>query len=378
MVNGGGTQLTQSVFTFSEDEEGKLQYVVKDTRNLGLSAYAVDQTLKAKLQPYADMAVEYVNQTAGYAVGEWDTSHNYYLEQTDTIDLINEVQKSYGTKYMNKKYDTEEKQAALYAATGLDHIDVDVSAASPVTSNNYYVKPGVITMKTIVQMYKYDNNVLYILPLTGQQIKDVLEQNAATRLKATVKNGVVTYSTMGDNFTNVVFGGLNFTYDMYQPEGSRVVITGLSNGRDFALDQTYLVACNSYHLGNAGCGFGNYTTTDSVWNQNDDLGGSNIQEAILEYIQERGEISTAPFTWTWALDYTGSLDAPTELAGAFAAEKVAAEDLKAGDQIVIYYDADATLVGLDPAEDTRRLAPVDTTAFQDYIALYNQFTTAIL
>ena len=147
VVNGGGTQLTQSVFTFSEDAEGKLQYVVKDSRNLGLSAYAVDQTLKAKIAPYAAMAEEYVNQVAGYAVGEWDTSHNYYLEQTDTIDLINEVQKSYGSKYLAIKYDTDEKKAALYEATGLDHVDVDVSAASPVTSNNYYVRPGEITIK---------------------------------------------------------------------------------------------------------------------------------------------------------------------------------------------------------------------------------------
>ena len=369
VVNGGGTQLTQSVFSFYNDADGKLHYTVKETKNLGLSAYAVDTTLKEKLQPYADMAIEYVNQTAGTAVGEWDTSHNYYLEQTDTIDLINEVQKTYGSKYMAKKYDTEEKKNALYAATGLDHIDVDVSAASPVTNNNYYVKPGVITMKTIVQMYKYDNNVLYLLPLTGQQIKDILEQNAATRLKASVKNGAVTYSTMGDNFTNVVFGGLNFTYDMYQPEGSRVIIDGLANGRGFALDQTYIVACNSYHLGNAGCGFGNYTTTDSIWNQNDDLGGSNIQEAILEYIQDLGEISTAPFTWTWRLDYSGNLDAPTELSGAFAAQLVTDPALlENGDRIVIYYNADSTVIGHEKAADDRRLDAVDTVAVGDYIS----------
>ncbi len=368
VVNGGGTQLTQSVFTFSEDAEGKLQYVVKDTRNLGLSAYDVDQTLKAKIAPYAALAEEYVNQVAGYAVGEWDTSHNYYLEQTDTIDLINEVQKSYGSKYLAIKYDTDEKKAALYEATGLDHVDVDVSAASPVTSNNYYVRPGEITMKTIVQMYKYDNNVLYILPLTGQQIKDVLEQNAATRLKATVKNGVVSYSAIGDNFTNVVFGGLNFTYDMYQPEGSRVVIEGLANGREFALDKTYIVACNSYHLGNTGCGFGAYTPDDSIWNQNNDLGGSNIQEAILEYIQDKGEFDTSPFTWTWKLDYSGDPSAPVDLNGDFAAEKISAEELAEGDRIVLYYDADATVIGLDTAADERRLAAVETTSYQNYIA----------
>ena len=273
---------------------------------------------------------------------------------------------TYGSKYMAKKYDTDEKKAELYAATGLDHIEVDISAASPVTSNNYYVKPGEITMKTIVQMYKYDNNVLYLLPLTGQQIKDIMEQNASTRLKATVKNGAVSYTAIGDNFTNVVFGGINFVYDMYQPEGSRVVISGLSNGKAFELDKTYVVACNSYHLGNTGCGFGAYTPADSIWNQNDDLAGANIQEAILEYIQDKGEISTEPFTWTWKLDYTGDLNAPTTLEGDLVAQKT--DTLADGDEIVIYYDAEDTVIGTKPAADDRRLDAVNTTSYQDYIA----------
>ena len=368
VVNGGGQQLTQSVFTFTEDAQGALQYTVKDTRNLSLSGFAVDTALKEQLQPYADMAVEYVNQTAGTAVGTWDTSSDYYLRQTDTMDLINAAQMDYGTKYMARKYDTQEKRDALYAATGLDHIDVDLSSTSAVTNNNYYVRPGVITMKTIVQMYKYDNNVLYLLPLTGQQIKDILEQNASTRLKATVRNGQVVYSTIGENFTNPVFGGLSFTYDMYQPEGSRVIIDGFSNGRTFALDKTYVVACNSYHLGNPGCGFGAYATTDSVWNQNDDLAGGNVQEVLMEYIRDKGEISTDPFTWTWKLDYTGDTSAPNELTGDFAARKITAQELAEGDRIVLYYDAEGTLIGTDPAADDRRLEAVDATVYQDYIA----------
>ena len=379
VVNGGGKDLTQSVFTFSEDAEGALQYTVKDTRNLSLAAYAVDTELKAKLQPYADMAIAYVNQPAGTAVGTWDTSSNYYLQQTDTMDLINAAQIDFGTEYMALKYNTEEKREALYAATGLDHIDVDMSSTSAVTNNNYYVRPGDITMRTICQMYRYDNNVLYLLPLTGQQIKDILEQNAATRLKAIVKNGKVTFSTIGEDFTNPVFGGLNFTYDMYQPEGSRVIIEGFSNGREFALDRTYIVACNSYHLGNTGCGFGAYSPTDSIWNQNDDLAGGNVQEVLLAYIQKYGEITTEPFTWHWKLDYTGDLDAPTVLTGDLVAQ--ATDTLADGDRIVIYYDAEATVVGSDPAENVNRLAAVGTTAYKDYIAFSDKaavFTVELL
>ncbi len=365
VVNGGGQQLTQSVFSFRE-EDGVLRYDIKSTQNLKLANYASDEALKAKLQPYADMAEAYVNQTAGTAVGTWDTSSKYYLQQTDTMDLINCAQMDYGTKYLAKKYDTPEKLEALYAATGLDHLEVDMSSTSAVTSNSYYVQPGEITMKTIVQMYRFDNNVLYLLPLTGAQIKAILEQNASTRLKAVVRNGSVSYTTIGENFTNPVFGGLNFTYDMYQPEGSRVVIEGFSNGRAFDLEKTYIVACNSYHLGNTGCGFGAYSTTDSIWNQNDDLAGGNVQEVLLEYIQDKGEITTEPFTWSWKLDYTGDPDAPTELVGDFAAKKV--DTVADGDEIVIYYDAESTVIGLEPAADNRRLDSVNATVQGEYLA----------
>lgn len=370
VVNGGGTQLTESVFTFTEDAEGKLTYTIKESKNLSLGGYAIDADLKAKVQPYADMAVEYVNQVAGSAVGTWDTSSNYYLQQTNTMDLVNCAQMAYGTKHMAEVYGSDEAKAALFEKTGLDHIDVDMSGASPVTSNNYYVRPGQITMKTVVQMYRFDNNVLYLLALTGQQIKDILEQNAETRLKATVRNGVVSYSTIGEDFTNVVFGGLNFTYDMYQPAGSRAVITGFSNGREFALDKTYIVACNSYHLGNTGCGFGQYQPEDSIWNQNKNIGDSNIQEAIWEYVHDQGEITTEPFTWAWKLDYTGDLDAPTTLQGDYVAQK--ADGVADGDEIVIYYNAEGTVIGKAPAQNTARLSAVDVTAVGDYIGFSDE------
>ena len=64
VVNGGGQQLTRSVFTFTEDADGKLQYSLKQTANLSLGTYAVDTALKEQIRPYAEMAEEYVNQAA--------------------------------------------------------------------------------------------------------------------------------------------------------------------------------------------------------------------------------------------------------------------------------------------------------------------------
>ena len=370
VVNAGGQDLTKSVFTATLDY-GEITVALKSTENLKMSkkvdgqkvfAYEPDAGLKAKVQPYVDLAVAYVNEPIGKAIGEWDTGNNYYLEQCDTMDFIQDAQMYEGTKYLAEKYDTQEKLDALYAATGLDHLEVDMSSTSVATNpNGYYVQAGDLTMKDIFKLYKYDNNTLYLLPLTGQQIKDILEQNASTRLASTVNAGEVIYSQFGDFYTNPVTGGLNFTYDMYQPEGSRVVIEGFANGREFALDKTYIVAVNSYHLGNLGCGFGNYATSDAIWSQLDDLGGGSVPELLAQYTKdktaEQGGVNPADFTWHWALTYTGPLDEPIEITGDVLGQRTDA--FHDGAKLLIYYPAGSTVVGLNKAGDTNRLEAVD-------------------
>ncbi len=245
---------------------------------------------------------------AGQAVGTWDSETNYYLKQSNTMDLIQTAQMFEGTKHLAEKYDTDEKKQALYKKTGLDHIDVDMSSTSVVVNGRYHVENGPITMKDIYRMYRYDNN-LYLLALTGQQIKDILEQNASTRLEAVVADEAVTYKTKGESFTNPVFGGLNFEYDMFRPEGSRAVIHGFANGRDFDLNKTYIVGVNNYHLGNAGCGFGKYSTADAIWSQTDDMGGGVVQDLIMEFFRDQADnekkgVDPADFfTWKWELTY---------------------------------------------------------------------------
>ena len=303
VVNGGGRELTKTVFAVTKDS-----ITVKSTENINLRSYASDTDLLEKIKPYADLASEYVSAVAGQAVGTWDSETNYYLKQSNTMDLIQTAQMFEGTKHLAEKYDTDEKKQALYEKTGLDHIDVDMSSTSVVVNGKYHVENGPITMKDIYRMYRYDNN-LYLLALTGQQIKDILEQNASTRLEAVVTEEGVTFKTKGESFTNPVFGGLNFEYDMYQPEGSRAIIHGFANGRDFDLNKTYIVGVNNYHLGNAGCGFGKYSTADAIWSQTDDMGGGVVQDLIMEFFRDQADnekkgVDPADFfTWKWELTY---------------------------------------------------------------------------
>ena len=368
IVNGGGTQLTKSVFTATLNSNGKFSVDVKSTQNITLSSYASDADLKAKIKPYADMASEYVNQEAGKCIGTWDKETNFYLKQSDSMDLIQAAQIYAGSKYIAQKYDTPEKQAALFEETGLDHLDIDLSSTSVVVNGSYYVKAGSMTMKDIYRLYKYDNN-LYVLPMTGTQIKAVLEQNASTRLKATVKDGKVSYTTIGENFTNPVFGGLNFTYDMYQPEGSRVIIEGFANGRSFDPEKTYLVAVNNYHLGNVGCGFGAYTTTNAIWSQTDDMGGGVVQDLIMDYLtdmtKEKGGVDPASFNWTWKLDYSGDPGEEQGLTGSIIAKEVT--ELYDGQKIMIYSAAADGVMSMEPAANAARLDAVPATISGKYL-----------
>ena len=341
VVNGGGSQLTKSVFTAALDTDtNSIEVTLKNSQNLNLSSYENDAALKPMIAPYAAAASDYVNQEVGTLTGDWDSVKNFYLEQSDTIDLINRAEIAGGTKYMAEKYDTQAKLDALYSATGLDHISVDMASTSVVVDNEYTVSAGALSMKDIYKMYKYDNT-LYLLPLTGQKIKDILEYNAQERLSASVSGGEVHYSPIGDSFTNPVFYGLDFTYDMALEAGSRVLITGFANGDSFDLNKTYILAVNNYHLGNGP--FSDYSSDNAIWSQTDDLGGGVVQDLIADFVSDEttahGGVSPDPSEWS--LSYSGSLE--DNLSDTAYIAYPASEAPANGDTVIIYYNNDGTV-----------------------------------
>ena len=362
VVNAGSTSLTKSVFNVSWDEANGFTVTTEKSENLNLASYAVDQELYEIIKPYAEAANTYVNTSVGSLVGEWDGSNkNLYTVQSDTVDLINRAQVWAGKTYLTEKYGTVEainaKLREIYGENTAkqlegDTIEVDLSSTSVVTTGP--ARAGELSMKGIYTFYKYDNS-LYLLTMTGQEIKDLLEYNAAERLNAKVSNGTVNYQTIGDDFSNPIFFGLNFVYDMAQAKGERVIIDGFSNGKSFELDKTYVVAMNNYHLGNASNDeLSKYATTDALWSQTDDLGGGYVQDIIANYVgtlterdggvyatknaAKNGETASA-----WSLTYSGdtsSVILPDETA--YIATEVAAP--VDGDQVIFYYPAGVTTV----------------------------------
>lgn len=144
----------------------------------------------------------------------------------------------------------------------------DISFAAPLSFDGK-IEKGNIKVGNLFTLYPFENH-LYVMSLTGQEIKDYLEYSyscwtrqitpADTSLLNFVEpepNGVGAgegwklLAVPSYNFDSAA--GLLYTVDVTKPAGQKISITSLANGDDFCLDKTYRVAINSYR-GNGGGG----------------------------------------------------------------------------------------------------------------------------
>ncbi len=345
VVNGGGQEITQTVFRLSENAEGALTWEITESTNLDLGKFETDRELEKKIEPYALTAQDKIREPIGTASGEWDLSSRYYTAQTDSIDLVSAAQLSVCTKKMQEAYGDKGPEAL--GIEGLDHLDVDMSTTSAITSGNYVVRPGDLSVTDIYKLYRYDNSIL-VLPMTGAQIKAMLEDNAANRLKARVYNGQAHIFATGNDFSNIIFGGVNFTYDLSQEPGNRVIIRGFFNGRPYEEDRVYLVCVNNYLLGNEHSALRDYTVQDAVWSQLSFENGKTVQDILAEYVEgvcaDGGSLTPELFSWEWSAEYSSDPGAFPAYEGKSAA--VLAVKPEDGRRYVLYQESQGCTLGI--------------------------------
>ncbi len=333
VVNGGSQDLTKTVFNLSEDADGKLVCELESTENVDLTSFEPDADLEEKIRPYAEGAIAKLEEPIGRLSGTWDALGDFYNQQTDTMDLILQAMIDGGTR---QGASGSEEAAQM----GLDHTDVDV-AITGATENDYIAHAGDVSIRDIYRMCEFPNDNL-VIPMSGRELKDVMEENATTRMAARVLNGRPYYLTKGDAYTHLIFGGINFRYDMSKPEGERVLIESLSNGRAFDLDNTYLVAVNSFILGNEGCALRKWSNGDALWREGALDQDVTVQEAMQTYIAERsqgsGGVTPDMFAWKWSNVWSKDLSLQTSYEGPYAA--VLADAPEDGHAYVLFNEAE--------------------------------------
>ena len=115
----------------------------------------------------------------------------------------------------------------------------DISFAAPLTSSGVVPK-GVIEFQDLVSIYKFENQ-LYVVEMTGKQIKDYLEYS--------YKNWV---NKSGPSYNWESADGIRYEVSRKAPDGERVKILSMNDGTPFDLDKTYKVAMTSYRASGGG------------------------------------------------------------------------------------------------------------------------------
>ena len=125
-------------------------------------------------------------------------------------------------------------QTVQLAASG-----ADISFAAPLTSSGVVPK-GVVEFQDLVSIYKFEN-LLYVVEMTGQQIKDYLEFSY---------DNWINRSTPSYNWDSA--DGICYEVSKSAPKGERVKILSMTDGTSFDPEKTYKVAMTSYRAAGGG------------------------------------------------------------------------------------------------------------------------------
>jgi len=134
----------------------------------------------------------------------------------------------------------------------------DISFAAPL-SFDVEIEEGDLTVGDMFKLYRYEN-MLYTVELTGAEVDRYLEYSYGNWI-ATMKGPdgdlfETEYSGNGYRFKNRTYNfdsaeGINYVVDVSKPDGDKVYISTLTDGREFDEEKIYKVALNSYR-GNGG------------------------------------------------------------------------------------------------------------------------------
>lgn len=241
--------------------------------------------LSAKLEKYNKRAIEDANTVIGKLIGgdlapadEIKGIPTAKIQPTAMIELINKVQMHYGK-----------------IVSGGHDIDVSSAAAFRDDSN---IKEGTIKKCGISLIYKYDNS-LYVLKMTGAQLKKYMEHSAKFFNQFNEGDLTISFNPKIRGYNYDMFNGVDYEIDISKPEGQRIVNL-LKDGKVVMDEDVLYVAMNNYratsHLLKPGVVFEEEDGVPELVGKSDDpamgLGDGRIRDLIKKYIEEelKGEL----------------------------------------------------------------------------------------
>lgn len=215
-----------------EFEDGEVVAKEIGGKLVPMSGTPVDKEYLATFREDFLKTKEFTNQEIALLPDEINTSDAFF-GPSDYIDLIHTVQLKYS--------------------------DADISFAAPLTYNGK-VASGIMRYNDLFTLYPFENQ-LYVVNLTGSQVKDCLEYSYNTWINILVPDGhlmkIKENGKGGYTFVNMAFNfdsaaGIDYDVNVEAPYGERVIIRSMADGTPFECDKIYKVAMSSYRANGGG------------------------------------------------------------------------------------------------------------------------------
>lgn len=202
--------------------------------NLQMNFCESNKDFVTKFEPQTTTVKKYVSEPIGVFTRSISSRESLFAD-TGFVDLIHRIQ--------------------------LEYTKADISFAAPLSFDSV-INKGQIYIRDMFKLYKFDN-LLYIMHLTGEEIKKYLEFsyglwfNRMRHINDTLLNFKQNYKgelVMAEKYYNFSSAaGINYSVLLKKKYGDKIKINELSNGEKFEPEKQYKVVLNSYH-GNGGGG----------------------------------------------------------------------------------------------------------------------------
>ncbi len=278
-VNPGSNAISvaEIKLTFTLDHDGK---VIKHDKSCQLSYIGTifNQSAKDFQKHFSDdfrEVFEFANKKIGTLHNRIDISDAYFGSSA-YIDLIQHLQ--------------------------LQISGADISFAAPLFFHAA-IEAGDVKINNLFNLYRFEDK-LYILRLKGEEIKNYLEMSYATwtnRMRSADDNLLLT-SPMKSNperigFTNFLFNfdsamGIKYDIDVTKPEGEKITIFSMADGRPFSMDAFYTVAMTAYRANGGGelLTKGARLTKEEIESRILSHTERDIRHYLMKYIEMKGDI----------------------------------------------------------------------------------------
>ncbi len=215
-------------------KKGETIRVEKQGEIVDVCPLDIDQTFMQHFQPQIDSVSAFVGRQIGI-FRQTVRSRDAFFGSAGFTDYIHRLQ--------------------------LEHTGADISFNAPLTFDSE-IKAGPVYVSDMFKIYRYEN-MIYTLRMTGKEVRNMLEMSYdlwVNTMQSPDDHIMLLTDSWSDKqrmgFKNLTFNfdtaaGIDYEVDVTQPNGQKVHILRMSDGRPFDEKAWYKVAMNSYR-GNGG------------------------------------------------------------------------------------------------------------------------------